>query len=449
MAQPAIFLHVGICTLALHLRVVIKNKSLKLPDMKKEWLCLMVATGLFFLSNGQSIISSGTILASAREDMAPGMQKRHTQYMQETNHGLPFVEEISLRTETDRFNVDRQEYLGRVSLNGWSEMRRVRELHSAELTAQQKTERVYLHEALVDRYETIASIYQVLQELSLREQLQLVYEDKITVLKKMASLNVKPDLDELIKAEYDLDEEMLNIESSHAQLEHLKNLVAILAPGAVGEWQLDTSHFITPAQMELVIDQLAVTVSQNPSLVQKQNKLEEIDAEYDLEKAESNQILDFLQVRYAGRPDENSFDQDFSFGAGFLLPFKGSSTVKFNELKIEKNDADQEAQIYENELSRQLTIAMQKIKSLGIRYRMAEQQWKNSQAGFTLEKYGVAQTEGPFLLLSAKEMQLKREMALLDVQRDMLEEYLKVLDWNGQLSVEPQVNYLSGNLENY
>ena len=416
--------------------------------MKKEWLCLMVATGLFYISNGQAIISSGTILASAREDMAPELQRRHMQYMEETNHGLSFVEEISLRTETDRFAADRQEFLGRVSLNGWSEMRRVRELHSAELTAQQKTEHVYLHEALIDRYETIASIYQVLQELSLREQLQLVYEDKITVLKKMASLNVKPDLDELIKAEFDLDEEMLNIESSHAQLEHLKNLIAILAPGAVGEWQLDTSHFITPAQMELVIDQLAVTVSQNPSLVEKQNKLEEIDAEYDLERAESNQILDFMQVRYAGRP-ENNFEQEFSLGAGFLLPFKGSSTVKLNELKIEKNDADQEAQIYENELTRELTMALQKIKSLGARYRMAEQQWKNSQAGFTLDQYHIAQVEGPFLLLSAKEMQLKREMALLDIQRDMLEEYLKVLDWNGQLSAEPQVNYLSGNLENY
>ncbi|HEX5113366.1 MAG TPA: hypothetical protein VFV79_10990 [Saprospiraceae bacterium] len=417
--------------------------------MKKEWLCLIVATGLFYISNGQAIISSGTILASAREDMAPELQKRHTQYMQETNHGLPFVEEISLRTETDRFDADRQEFLGRISLNGLSEMRHVRDLHSAVLTAQQKTERVYLHEALVDRYETIASIYQVLQELSLREQLQLVYEDKITVLKKMASLNVKPDLDELIKAEFDLDEEVLNIESSYAQLEHLKNLVAILSPGTSGEWQLDTAHFITPAQMELVIDQIAVTVSQNPSLVEKQNKIEEINAEYDLEKAESNQMLDYLQVRYAGRPEENSFNQEFSFGAGFLLPFKGSSTVKLNELKIEKNDANQEAQIYENELTRELTIALQKIKSLGARYRTAEQQWKNSQASFTLDQYSVAQAEGPFLLLSAKEMQLKREMALLDIQRDMLEEYLKVLDWNGQLSVEPQVNYLSTNLETY
>ena len=417
--------------------------------MKKEWLCLMVATGLFYLSQGQAIISSGTILASAREDMAPEMQKRHTQYMEETNHGLPFVEEISLRTETDRFDADRQEYLGRVSLNGWSEMRRVRELHSAELTAQQTTERVYLHEALIYRYETVASIYQVLKELSLREQLQLVYEDKITVLKKMASLNVKADVDELIKAEFDLDEEMLNIESAQAQLEQLKHLVAILAPAASGEWQLDTAQFITPAQMELVIDQLAATVAQNPFLEEKQNEIEEINAEYNLEKAESNQMLDFLQVRYAGRPDENSFDQDFSFGAGFLLPFKGSSTVKLNELKIDKNEADQEAQIYENELTRELTIALQKIKSLGIRYRMAEQQWKNSQAGFTLDRYSAAQVEGPFLLLSAKEMQLKREMALLDIQRDMLEEYLKVLDWNGQLSVEPQVNYLSGNLENY
>jgi hypothetical protein len=416
--------------------------------MKKEWLCLIVATGIFYCCTGQSLVSSNTILSSAREDMKPGLQNQRLQYIEETNHRLPFIEQISIRTETDRFDIDRQEYLARMSVNGISEMHHVKELQAVELTVEQKTQRVYLHEALVDRYEAVASINQVLQELSLHQELQLVYADKITVLKKQAQLNLKPDLEELIKAEYDLDEENLKIDAFLSQLQELKQFIGILAPLVTGDWQLDTTQFVSPAHIELILDQLSPTVIQNPTLEQKQTEVEEVNLAYDLEKASSNQMLDYLQVRYAGRP-ENFYEQEFTIGAGFLLPFKGSSRVKLSGLQIKMNDADQEAQIYEEELKREMTIALQKVKALAVRYRLGELQWKDSQASFTLEQYGVAQSEGPFLLLNAKEMQVKRQLSLLDIQRDMLEQYLKILDWSGYLSAEPQVNYLSANLETY
>lgn len=416
--------------------------------MNKLWCCLVLLASICFTGNAQSLLTSNTILASAREDIKPGLQNKHLQYIEETNRGLPFVERISIRTETDRFNVDRQEYLARMSVNGWSEMRRTKEMQSVEWTVEQTTQRIYLHEALIDRYEVVASLHQVLQELRLQQELQLVYQDKITVLKKQASLHIKPDLEELIKAEYDLDDETLKIDASQSEIQQLRNLIQLLSPVAEGEWVLDTSHFITPAQMELVVSQFSPTVTQNPSLEEKKNKIEEASAAYDLEKAASNQMLDYFQVRYAGRP-ENSLDQDFTIGAGFLLPFKGSSGVKLSELQIEKDNADQNVKIYEEELMRDMTIALQKIKSLGARYRIAEQQLKVSQASFTLEQYGVSQSEGPFTLLQAKEMQLKRELALLDIQRDMLEQYLQVLDWSGNMSAVPQVNYLSANLESY
>ena len=416
--------------------------------MKKEWLCLIVATGIFYCCTGQSLLSSNMILASAREDMKPGLQTQRLQYMDETNRRLPFVERISIRTETDRFDLDRQEYLARASVNGWSEMHHVKELQAAELTVEQKTQRVYLHEALVDRYEATATINQVIQELSLHQELQLVYADKITVLKRQALLNLKPDLEDLIKAEYDLDEETLKIDAALSQLQELRQYIGILAPVATGDWHLDTTQFVTPGHIELILDQLSPTVSQNPTLEQKQTEIEQVNAAYDLENAASHQMLDYFQVRYAGRP-ENAFEQEFTIGAGFLLPYKGSSHVKLSQLEIKKNNADQNAKFYEEELKREMTIALQKVKSLAVRYRMAEQQWKESQASFTLEQYGVSQTEGPFLLLSAKEMQLKRQLALLDIQRDMLEQYLKILDWSGYLSAAPQVNYLSANLETY
>jgi hypothetical protein len=75
-------------------------------------------TSTFPCIRAQTLLSSNSILASAREDIKPGLQHQHLQYIEETNRGLPFVERILIRTETDRFDVDRQEYLARMSVNG-------------------------------------------------------------------------------------------------------------------------------------------------------------------------------------------------------------------------------------------------------------------------------------------------------------------------------------------
>jgi len=407
-----------------------------------------VLTGLFFYCHGQSTLSSGVILASARQDMTLDLQSQRLKYIEDNNRKLPFVEEISIRTETDRFNIDRQQYLARFSVNGWSEMHHVNEVHAMELTAEEKMQRVYLHEALVDRYQAVASFQQVQRELNLQKELLLVYEDKVSVLKKQAAYNVKSDLDELIKTEFDVDEQALKINEFEDQLDQLRQLIGMLADTATGDWQLDTLNFITPAQMELVIAQVPDTVIQNPTLEQKQNKIEQIGAEYDLEKTQSNKVLDFLQFRYAGRPND-PFDQDFSVGVSLLIPYKGSSRVKMGELLIEKNNADQNVQLYQHTLNRQLILSRQKVKTLAQRYRLAEQQWKDSQARFTLEQSAISQSEGPLTLLNAKEMQLKRQLGLLDIQRDMLEQYLKILDWSGYISAAPPVNYLSSNLDTF
>jgi hypothetical protein len=156
-------------------------------DINIRWISLSIGIGLFISGYGQSQLSSAMILASAREDLSLDMQKQRLQYTEDISRSLPFVEQISVRTETDRLNIDRQEYLARVSVNGWSEMRHLNELHSIELTAEQKMNNVLLHEALVDRYEAIASMHQGLQVLSLQSDLLLVYQDKVTVLKKMAA----------------------------------------------------------------------------------------------------------------------------------------------------------------------------------------------------------------------------------------------------------------------
>lgn len=417
--------------------------------MNKKWTCSLVFFWIVVSCSGQILITSGNVLASARQDLVVDLHQQQVEYIQQTNLNLPFVNQISFRTETDRFDISRQEYVGRVSVNGFSEIHQQRLLQDSDLSAKQGMQRVYWHEALAERYQAIASYRHIQRQLQIQEGLRQVYEDKVTVLKKMAALNAGADLDELIDTEFDHDNLVLKMAESESILEQLRLSFQTMMTLDSTSWQLDTTDFVTPDQIELVVAAMPETVLQNPQIVEKQIKIDQLNAEYNYERAQSNQVLDFVQVRYANLPVSTDLNRELSIGLAINLPFKGTSRVSMREIAIDKNAANQNMQLYLADLSRQVASSKLQVVTLGKRFRMAQQQWQDSQARFTLEHPQNAQTEGPLTLLNARELQFKRQMNLLDIERDLMEQYLNLLDWTGQLSEEPSINYLSKELSAY
>ncbi|MDZ4748873.1 MAG: hypothetical protein SH808_10320 [Saprospiraceae bacterium] len=417
--------------------------------MKKKWISSMVFFWVVVSCPGQLLITSGSVLASARQDLSMDLYHQQIEYSHQTNKNLPFINEVSLRTETDRFDLNRQEYIARVSVNGFSEMYQQRLFQDSDLSAKENMQRVYWHDALIDRYLIMTSYRHIQRLLNIQLGFQQVYTDKANVLKKMAALNVGPDLDELIKAEFELDNLVLKIAEGEDLLAQLNLSIQTKMALNSTSWQLDTSDFITPSQIEVVISQLPDSAFQNPQLIEKQIKIDQFNAAYNYEKAKSNQMLDFLQVRYSNLPFNPSLERELSIGLAINLPFKGASRVNMSELAIDKNAAIQNRQLYLAELTRQVTSSKLQVEALGKRFRMATQQWQDSQGRFTLEHPENTQTDGPMTLLNARELHLKRQSNLLDIEHNIMELYLKVLDWTGQLSVEPSINYLSKDLSAY
>lgn len=416
--------------------------------MKIKWITLLFCCLHLVICSGQLLITSDSIFASARQDRKLEAYNQQMAYMQQSNLNLPFVDQISLRTETDRFDISKQEYLARVSVNGFNEMHQQRLLHESSAASKGGMQRVFWHEVLLERYEVIAAYRQVQRELGTYRKLQLVYEDKVNVLKKLAVYSVDADVEELIETEFDLDNLLLEIAESDALVGQLHQAIEVLYPLDSIDWQLDTSGFITPAQIEVVITGLPQTILYNPEIIEKQARIDQLTAEYNYEKAKSNQVFDFFQVRYANLPFAE-LERELSVGIGLNLPFRGSSRVNMSELSIDKNAAGQNMQLYIADLEREVKNGRAQIVALGRRFRLAHQQWQDSQARFTLEHPANVQADGPMILLNARELQLKREQTLMDIEREMLELYLEILDWTGQLSEAPVVNYLSKELSAY
>ncbi len=403
------------------------------------WICPLPA---------QPLISSGAVLASAHRDLSVDLQGKQLDFIQKNQRNLPFVDQVGVRTETDRFELRRQEYLARVNVNGIGEMRQQRRLLQAEQLEEESRLRIFLHEALLERCQILAASYLAQRRLALQQQMRLVYDDRINVLQRMAAADAGADVTDLIKAEYDRDELTLSIAETEGQLQHYRQMIGLYLTGTDETGQLDTAGFIQAPDIAQVVTAFPETGFRHPELDEKQADIGRIDAEYALEKARARQMLDFFQARHHNRPEEG-FNRAFSVSLGLNLPYKGSSRVKMSELKIEKNAAANELQMITAELNRQTADYRRKIGVLAGQYRVAQQQWQNSQARFTLEQAGLLREAGPLPLLEAREGQLKRQFNLLDIESEIMENYLEILDRGGFLSQPPLINYLASGLPRF
>ncbi len=414
----------------------------------KTWICFLCSFLLYASIHSQSVIPVSRILSSVRDDDKISLQQQHIDYINRTNRNIPFADQVSLRTETDRFLVYRQEYLARLSVNGFGEMNKQRKLNQATLVTEQQVIRQYEHESLLNRYDAVSTYKYLLRRLALQADLNLVLADKVSVLNKLAALNTGVEVDELIKEEYDRDALVLDMDESQSQFEIIKNRIKAWLETSDDTWALDTSGFISTAQMQLVIHDQSQSASMNPWITEKQLSLDETRAAYNLEKASASQMLDFFQIRYANRPNETLISE-FSAGFGINLPFKGSSRVKLAELKIEQDNIQQEMQQDLLELNESIVDAKQQMDALIKRKKIAEDQWLDSQHKFSFENPIPLQADGPMTLLKAHELQIKRKLYILDLDQEIINQYVKILDLTGAISAAPLVNYLSAGLENY
>ena len=416
--------------------------------MQKKWIGSGCLLALALSAPGQPVIPGSAVLASVWQDPAVVAQEQQLNLSGQTNLQLPFVEQIGLRTETDRFELRREEYLSRVSVNGLREIRAQRQLQDAGLELSRGKLRILRHKALLDRYQTLTTCRLLQRKLELQRQLLLVYQDQAFVLSQLAAQQADADLEAIIKVEYDRDDLALRVAASEGALRELRAAIGQWVAVNSTDWQLDTTGFIPASRILEITAAMPQSGWQNPELALGQAKMEQIDAAYRLEKAKAGQVLDFFQLRYNNRPGE-PLNRDLSVGIGLNIPYKGSARIKRNTLKIEQQEAGLEWRLDQDENTRSISSARRKLTALDQQYHLAQQLWQDSQARFTLAQSALAEASGPLPVLKARELQLKRQFTLLDLESEMFGQYLNLLDWTGALSAEPAINYLSASLGGY
>jgi hypothetical protein len=301
---------------------------------KNLWLALsfMGLNTAVFSQNAP--ISTTHFLITAKTK--PNILRKQVQIdaLKSTNYHLPLLEKISFQTETDRFQLQRQQYQTRATINSWAEMKKEKQWQQASVLAEEEEKKVLFQDIIADRYAVLVEYYWALKALDMYKRVYQVFADKRTVLQKMAKLSTDFNIEDLIKAEenaYQYQQKITTLEGTIDNMAQLSQSFFDIKDS----FRLDTLNWIPLSKMRFLTPELPKTGQKNAFLSYQLAQIELLQANYNVEKANSQRIFDYVQVKYGAR-QAKEIQNELSIGVVFLLPYKGSSKTTLNKIAFKQ-----------------------------------------------------------------------------------------------------------------
>ena len=336
----------------------------------------------------------------------------------------PFIEAIDLRTETDRFDPSRQEYTGRLQFAPPALGRAQRAMYRTLLEAPD-LDRI---EARCDRVEELYQAWAELYELDrLRgtvDSLQRVLDDRDRLYGlDVGRLRINyDDLLDLRVAQTDLLLQREELQREHDLLRR--------AYGLTGD-SLTFADLPGPEQIAGLLEAPSAAV---PATIERDYELALIDREIALEVAEERGILDFVQFRYRGNPNDEVAER-FHLGLAFRLERSGDRHLKVRSLELEREWIETNGTLEDQLRSARRSISRARLSAAMGRYRTV----RSALAAEADDLARLARTAAldaavdPELLLDIEERRLENQLTLIAAEADVLADYLEWRRDRGEL----------------
>lgn len=388
----------------------------------------------------QKILTFEDYIGAVLDEPKVSIYNNKINFLDQNNGQSPILRELEFRTETDEWNLTRQEYLLRSSFNGKKEREKEQAYYDSNKSVIEAEKKVEIHDEIVDRYTNWLNYLLLREKQSIIKKRILLAEDKMAILKTKAALTVDFNLNEYIKTE----DQFHDVKRQQLMLEHELQLInATIAQGVpnIVFQVIDTSQLIAIERVGEVLNQITDTAYIHPDFEERSSQINQLQKEYELEQVQDQQILDFVQLKYAGR-DNSDLVQEFSFGMGINIPLKNINQVKLNEILLEV--LENEDKLSNDKYYNTLKINQQKlyINLLTEQYQLLEEQSINSQSFYSAQTYEKLVASDPVMLLQIEESLLLREQKKLDLKIEIYTLYINILDNSGLLSQLPFINYL-------
>lgn len=415
-------------------------------DLSYYFYCILIIMSPHFLS-AQETVSSSRFFAAALLDPQLDFHEKKLNYLKNTSHELPLLEGVNFRTETDEWDIRRQEYMVRVDFNTKRERRSQRNYHQSTILAADSDRGILIQNSLEDKYALWISYFFYQKEKEIRKQELLVLEDKLNIAGLLAKTTGRYDLADLIRIEEDMDNMEASIQELDLQMKELEMIVAddISASSVIS---LGITDFISLSNLRNVLATLPDSANLNPRLDIIEGDMAMNTAELELEKARSKKLLDFVQIKYAGRGSNTPYGREWSIGMGMNIPVKNSDILDIREIELEQLENQNAWEMAKLELEKRIQDRRRKIDTLFLRHELLLKQQADHEKNYSLDRYTQTGTD-PMVALKIKETQLEKQRDILDIEADIYFYYLDILDYSGKLVATPYINYLTNDLKGF
>ncbi len=400
--------------------------------MKKLLQCIPFLL-LVHLISAQSL--SWTELVSNTEKDA--ISDKYTEAANTEYPDISIIDKLEFRTETDEFDVGRQEYTFRSSFITPKQRKITRQL-SDQLNEEYSIKaRERVADNYVELYETVLDLYFLTRQQTIQEELLSLLNDEQIILDKQTILDPAGMTMEIYDLEEEIYEETLKLEQQKLVSRQFKSALNIDQ-----ETEINWVDFLSIPTLRARMEVLQENIKYNPELAIEENRLNSNEIKLQLEKSSQDQLLDFLQLKYNGPRKNLTTFETFSLGAGLILP-----TKNYNRDRINRIDRD----ILENEIELEEIVALINKDIYAIMNKLSildnERAWlveriENNDLEKQLLDAEKGLLQNPADVLKIKKKQLDRQEELLSIEQDMHQLHIELLETTGAIFNDPSINYL-------
>ena len=397
----------------------------------------------FFTVGKCQSISANAFLKLSEQGNSVALQKAKLHFLTNESHTLPWIDDVELRTRTNRFLLSRQEYLIRISPMGLAHRKWQNRTHLATIHVADHVRRSKIAEELENQYELLV---QNLNYTSLQEHyslMEILYHDRL-ILEKEGSLTQSIQINDVLNAQADLNQirrKIFNLKNDQQVMQlRIRQII-----GSEENVSIQDFDEIDVSLIEQVLKAFNQPQVEHPLVQEQAARISLKENLYHLEKAKSNRILDFAQARYEDGESEIFFSNGFSLTAGIRIPLTGSNKTDLMELALEQKLENLELENLQVEVEQKIELKNLELTQAIDHYYLLNRQITESDIIRLLSNKEIIAAQPVSNVLNIKEEQLKAELELFRLEIDIKERYIDWLHTIGVLSSNSEINFLDLN----
>lgn len=345
----------------------------------------------------------------------------------------PFISRLSLRTETDEFKLNRQEYSLRAQTNSISYNKYQNKINKLEQEEWEIKKKILNTDQLYKKYKVVTKLLGVLMLKNAQSQYIKCIEKQLEILNYRSGMGLNINFEKHL----DLNLKLLNAKN---EFNNLNTKQSILQIDSLLNHKLDflLNKLISNEDILKVTDQLYVLDSNNSLYFNELNKQQ---LEYKQEIRDATKKLDYLQIHYHEDPSD-PVNQKLTIGAGFRIPMMGSNQKIKDEYEIKRLSLSLE-QLQENDDTELKLVELKnQLKQLIATYDNLVENQRFVLQKFNPDTLASSELSDPVFIAEIQLELAKINIDQVEIRNDILELYIQFISTSKTLYNNPDRYYL-------